>query len=62
MTSGTAIRDTFEALFVVAVGGMVWNVIGRLWRREIRPVICEHCGRPTSNAYPMCKHCRLPRS
>ena len=55
-------RDTFEALFVVAVGGMLWNVIGRLRRREILPVICEHCGRPTSNAYPMCKHCRLPRS
>lgn len=61
MTAGTAMRDGFEALFVVAVGGMLWSAVGRLRRREIAAVICEHCGRPTSNAYDVCKHCRAPR-
>jgi len=61
VTSGTAMRDGLEALFVVAVGGMLWSAVGKLRRREIVPVICEQCGRPTSNAYDVCKHCRAPR-
>jgi uncharacterized OB-fold protein len=55
------LRDALEALFVVAVGGMVWQTIGKLRRREIEVIRCEHCGRPTSNAYAVCKHCGAPR-
>jgi hypothetical protein len=54
---GTAIRDGLEVLMVVAVGGMLWAAIGRLWRGEIRVYRCIACGRPTSRAYPRCKHC-----
>jgi hypothetical protein len=54
---GAAIRDGLEVLMVVAVGGMLWAAIGRLRRREIRVYRCVACGRPTSRAYPRCKHC-----
>ena len=54
-------RDALEALFVVAVGGMVWQTVGKLRRREIQVIRCDHCGRPTSNAYAVCKHCGAPR-
>ncbi len=55
------LRDALEALFVVAVGGMVWSAVGKLRRGDITVVRCEECGRPTSNAYPMCKHCGAAR-
>ena len=29
---------------------------------EIKVVRCEACGRPTSRAYPNCKHCGVPRA
>jgi len=62
MTSGAALRDGLEILFVVALGGMVVSAIGKLRRGEIEVIRCEHCGRPTSNAYPNCTHCGLPRT
>jgi len=62
MTGATALRDGLEALFVVAVGGMVVSAITRIRRGQIRAVRCEHCGRATSNAYPNCRACHLPRS
>jgi uncharacterized OB-fold protein len=55
------LRDLLELLFVVALGGMVWSAIGKLRRGEISVIRCEQCGRPTSNAYPTCKHCGAPR-
>ena len=55
------VRDALELLFVVAVGGMVWAAVGKLRRGEIEVVRCEGCGRPTSNAYRVCKHCGAPR-
>ena len=54
---GTLIRDGFEVLIVVAVGGMLVAAIGRLRRGEIRVYRCFFCDRPTSRAYPRCKHC-----
>jgi hypothetical protein len=51
------VRDALEVLFVVAVGGMLWSAIRRLRRGEIRAFTCSACGRPTSRAYPRCKHC-----
>ena len=54
---GTVIRDVLEVLMVVAVGGMLWAAVGRLRRGEIRVYRCISCGRPTSRAYPRCKHC-----
>jgi uncharacterized OB-fold protein len=55
------LRDLLEALFVVAVGGMLWSAVGRLRRGEIPVVRCGACGRPCSNAYGVCKHCGAPR-
>ena len=51
------VRDAFEVLIVVGVGGMLVTAIGRLRRGEIAVVRCVACGRPTSRAYPRCKHC-----
>jgi len=55
------VRDGLELLFVVAVGGMIWSAIAKLRRGEIKVVRCEECGRPTSNAYPTCRHCGAAR-
>ena len=57
----TVLRDLLEALFVVAVGGMVVSVLGRLRRGQIDVVVCASCRRPCSNAYPRCRHCGAPR-
>ena len=55
------VRDALELLFVIAVGGMLWSAIAKLRRGQISVVRCEHCGRPTSNAYTVCKHCGAAR-
>ncbi len=60
VTFVSAMRDGLEALFVIAVGGMMWSVLVRLRRGDIEVVRCAHCGRPTSNAYPACKQCGQP--
>jgi uncharacterized OB-fold protein len=54
------IRDGIELLLVVAVGAMVWSAVGRLRRGEVTVTRCPACGRPTSRAYPRCKHCGNP--
>ncbi|MGH9182956.1 MAG: hypothetical protein ACRDZ9_03930 [Acidimicrobiales bacterium] len=51
------VRDTLEVLMVVAVGGMLWSVVGRLRHGQIRVHTCPGCGRPASRAYPRCRHC-----
>jgi uncharacterized OB-fold protein len=61
MDASTIIRDVFEVLIVVAIGGMLITVIRRLRRGEIRVIRCTECGRPTSRAYPVCKWCGAPR-
>jgi hypothetical protein len=55
------VRDALELLFVVALGGMVWSAVVKLRRGDIEVVRCDQCGRPTSNAYPICRHCGAPR-
>jgi hypothetical protein len=52
-----ALRDLFEVLIVVAVGGMVASVLGRLRRGRLPVHRCPACHRPTSRAYPRCRHC-----
>ncbi len=56
------VRDGIELLFVIAVGGMLVSAVRRLRRGQIRVVTCDACGRPTSRAYPNCKHCGVARS
>lgn len=51
------IRDVLELAIVAAVGGMLFSAISALRRGEIRPYECASCGRPTSRAYPLCRHC-----
>ena len=51
------VRDALEVLIVIAVGGMLWSAIRRLRRGEIEVFRCPECDRPTSRAYPQCKHC-----
>ncbi len=60
MPGDVLIRDVLELLIVIAVGGMVVSAIGRLRRREIEVYRCPACDRPTSRAYPRCKHCDTP--
>lgn len=54
------LRDLFELMIVVAVGGMLVSAVRRLRRGEIDVYRCPSCGRPTSRAYDVCKHCRRP--
>ncbi|MBK9181258.1 MAG: hypothetical protein IPM45_17160 [Acidimicrobiales bacterium] len=56
-----AVRDVLEVAILVAIGGMLWQVAVRLRRGEIAVVRCAACGRPTSRAYPRCKHCGAAR-
>jgi uncharacterized OB-fold protein len=51
------VRDGLELLFVVAVGGMLVSAIRKLRAGQITVMQCRACGRPTSRAYPRCKHC-----
>ena len=57
MNGDTLVRDGLEIAFVVAVGGILWSSVRRLRRGEIKAYTCVACGRPTSRAYPRCKHC-----
>jgi len=50
-----------EVSILVAVVGMLVSAIRRLRRGQIEVVRCEECGRPTSRAYPKCKHCGAVR-
>jgi hypothetical protein len=52
-----AVRDLLEVTILVAVAGMLWSAVRRVRRGEVRVVRCVDCGRPTSRAYPRCKHC-----
>lgn len=53
----TLVRDALEVLFVIAIGGILWSSIRRLRAGQITAYHCVACGRPTSRAYPRCKHC-----
>jgi hypothetical protein len=57
MHGDTLVRDALEVLFVVAVGGMVVSAVRKLRAGQIQVVRCPACDRPTSRAYPRCKHC-----
>lgn len=57
ISSDVLVRDGLELLIVVAVGGMVLSAILRLRRGQIEVYRCPSCGRPTSRAFPRCKHC-----
>ncbi len=54
------LRDLFETMIVVSIGGMVVSALRRLRRGEIQVFRCPSCGRPASRAYDVCKHCRRP--
>lgn len=60
MAAQTLVRDGLEAVFVVGVGGMLVSAVRRLRAGEVRAHRCGACGRPTSRAYPRCKHCGAP--
>jgi ribosomal protein L37AE/L43A len=50
-------RDILEGMFVVAIGGMVASIIRKVAHGEMRAYVCPQCERPTSRAYPKCRHC-----
>jgi uncharacterized OB-fold protein len=58
---GNLVRDVLELAIVVAVGGMLVSAVRRLRRGEISVYRCGACGRPTSRAYPRCRHCGAPQ-
>lgn len=51
------VRDAIETLFVVAIAGMVVSMVRRISLGEIPAHLCPTCQRPTSRAYPFCRHC-----
>ncbi|HEX7168446.1 MAG TPA: hypothetical protein VF230_15810 [Acidimicrobiales bacterium] len=56
--SGDAlVRDGLELLIVIAIGGMLVSAVRRLRRGQITVYRCHACDRPTSRAFPRCKHC-----
>jgi hypothetical protein len=57
MGGGALVRTGLELTFVVAVGGMLWSVVRRLRAGQIPVYRCANCHRPTSRAYPECRHC-----
>ncbi|MDQ3757540.1 MAG: hypothetical protein M3394_06805 [Actinomycetota bacterium] len=57
MLAHVLVRDLFEVLIVVAVGGMLWSAVQKLRAGRVQVYECVACGRPTSRAYPRCKHC-----
>ena len=61
MPGDSLVRDAIEALFVVAVGGMLWSAVRRLRAGQVAIYRCPSCGRPTSRAYPDCTRCGAPR-
>ncbi len=50
-------RDILEGMFVVAVGGMLVSIVRKVASGEIKASSCPQCDRPTSRAYPRCRHC-----
>ena len=61
MDTGDLVRDGFEVLIVIAVGGMLWSVLTRLRRGQLVVPACPECGGPSSRAYPNCRHCGAPQ-
>ena len=57
MDTGNLIRDALEVLIIVSLGGMLWSVLTRLRRGELKVPACPECGGPASRAYPLCRHC-----
>lgn len=51
------VRDALEVAVIVALGGMVWSVFRRLRAGQVEVHRCPACARPTSRAYPRCRHC-----
>jgi hypothetical protein len=56
------VRDVLEVAILVAVIGMLVSAVLKLRRGQITVVRCQECGRPTSRAYPRCKHCGAVRA
>jgi hypothetical protein len=56
-----AVRDLLEVALLVGLGGMFVSAVRRIRRGQIEVVRCVSCGRPTSRAYPNCKHCGVPQ-
>jgi len=56
------VRDLIEIAIVIAVIGMLVSAVRRVRRGQIAVVRCTVCGRPTSRAYPRCKHCGAERA
>jgi uncharacterized OB-fold protein len=54
------VRDLLELAIVFAVGGMLVSAVRALRRGEIRVFTCPSCGRPTTRANGICKHCGAP--
>jgi len=55
------VRDVIEVALGIGVLGLFVSAVRRLRAGQISVVRCRACGRPTSRAYPNCKHCQTPR-
>ncbi len=62
LVTSSLLRDGLEGMFCVAIGGMLVSVVKNFRSGELRANLCPQCGRPTSSAYPQCRHCGAPLS
>ena len=57
MSIGSLVGALILVALVVTLGVLLWKAVSRIRHDEIRVTRCAECGRPTSRAYPACKHC-----
>lgn len=57
MPSDHLLRNALEVAVIIALGGMVWSAFRRLRAGQVEVHLCPACARPTSRAYPECRHC-----
>jgi rRNA maturation endonuclease Nob1 len=61
MPGDNLVRDLLEIAVLVALGGMVCSAVRRLKAGRVHVYRCHACARPTSRAYPDCRHCGVTR-
>ena len=61
-TTTVSVGNALEVFLAVAVGCTLVAALRRLRRRQITAVPLPRLRRPTSRAYPQCRHCGAPVS
>lgn len=62
MSAGALVSALILVALVVTLGALLWKAAARIRQGEIQVTRCPECERPSSRAYPACKHCGAPLS